>query len=91
MFSLKVIDKNERTVAWARGEEEVNLMVARTYEEGDRIVLEISKEGEYAWVQFDDALGRNLVYLTGNCAVSNSFWRERESIFHQRHFPETST
>ena len=40
MFSLKVIDKNERTVAWARGEEEVNLMVARTYEEGDRILLE---------------------------------------------------
>ena len=57
MFSLKVIDKDERTVAWARGEEEVNLMVARTYEEGDRIFL----------------LAR------------------RESIFHQRHFPETST
>ena len=80
MFSLKVIDKNERTVAWARGEEEVNLMVARTYEEGDRIVLEISKEGEYAWVQFDDALGRNLVYLTGNAQYQIPFGEQRINL-----------
>ena len=80
MFSLKVIDKNERTVAWARGEEEVNLMVARTYEEGDRIVLEISKEGEYAWVQFDDALGRNLVYLTGNAQYQIPFGEKRINL-----------
>ena len=64
MFSLKVINKNERTVAWARGEEEVNLMVAREYEEGDRILLEVSGEKEYAWVQLDDAFGKSLVSVS---------------------------
>ena len=80
MFSLKVIDKNEQAIAWARGEEEVNLMVARTYEEGDRILLEISKEGEYAWVQFDDALGKNLVFVPGIAHYKIPFGEENESL-----------
>lgn len=90
MFSLKVIDKNERTVAWARGEEEVNLMVARTYEEGDRILLEISGEGEYAWVQFDDALGKNLVYLMGTAHYKIPFGEKRINLS-PKAFSEIST
>ena len=80
MLSLKVINKNERTVAWARGEEEVNLMVAREYEEGDRILLEISGEKEYVWVQLDDAFGKNLVYLTGNFNYNIPFGERRINI-----------
>ena len=80
MLSLKVINKNERTVAWARGEEEVNLMVAREYEEGDRILLEVSGEKEYVWVQLDDAFGKNLVYLTGNFNYNIPFGEKRINI-----------
>lgn len=80
MFSLKVIDKNERTVAFARDEQEVNLMVARTYEEGDRILLETSETGIYAWVQFDDAMGKSLVYLTGNAHYKIPFGENKINL-----------
>lgn len=49
MFSLKVIDGNGRTIAVGRDEEEVNLMVAREYQEGDRILLETSEKNIHVW------------------------------------------
>ena len=42
MFCIKVIDKNEFAVAVARDEDEVNLAVTREYQEGDRILIEVS-------------------------------------------------
>ena len=90
MFSLKVIDKNERDRSMGKRGREVNLMVARTYEEGDRILLEISKEGEYAWVQFDDALGK-IWFILPESHIIKFLLERRESISLQRHFPEIST
>lgn len=63
MLCLKIIDKNQITVAVARGEHEVNLAVNREYEEGDRIILEVSAKPCYIWLQTDDALGKSLVYI----------------------------
>ena len=55
-------------------------MVAREYEEGDRILLEVSGEKEYAWVQLDDAFGKSLVYLTGNFNYNIPFGEKRINI-----------
>ncbi len=63
---LKVIDKESNTVAVSRSEEEVHLVCNREYEPGDRIVLEISRKDIYVWLQFDDALGKSLTFLTGD-------------------------
>ena len=39
ILSLKVIDKNGNTICVSSGEDFVDLVCMRTYEEGDRIVL----------------------------------------------------
>lgn len=44
VLSLKVLDRNENTVCVKSGEDFVDLVCARTYEEGDKIVLESSEK-----------------------------------------------
>lgn len=44
MLSIKVLDRDDKTIAVSRGEEEVNLVCAREYREGDRIILEVDGE-----------------------------------------------
>lgn len=63
---LKVLDINGKTIAVSRGEDEVNLVCSREYKEGDRIVLESSKKKINIWLQLDDALGKSIVYITGD-------------------------
>ena len=80
MFSLKVIDGNGRTIAVGRDEEEVNLMVAREYQEGDRILLETSEKNIHVWFQVDDAMGKSLVYLTGDAHYQIPFGEKRINL-----------
>lgn len=80
MFSLKVIDGNGRTIAVGRDEEEVNLMVAREYQEGDSIHLETSEKNIYVWFQVDDAMGKSLVYLTGDAHYQIPFGEKRINL-----------
>lgn len=63
---LKIIDKEGNTKAVNRGNDEVHLMYSQQYEAGDKIILESSKKNAHIWIQFDDALGKSLVYLTEN-------------------------
>lgn len=90
MFSLKVIDGNGRTIAVGRDEEEVNLMVAREYQEGDRILLETSEKNIHVWFQVDDAMG-NLWFTLPVMLIIKFLLEKRELIFLQRHFQEAST
>ena len=80
MFSLKVIDGNGRTIAVGRDEEEVNLMVAREYQEGDRILLETSEKNIHVWFQVDDAMGKSLVYLAGDAHYQIPFGEKRINL-----------
>ena len=80
MFCIKVIDKNEFAVAVARDENEVNLALAREYQEGDRILIEVSDAPVYAWLQLDDALGRSLVYLTEDYSYQLPFGEKRINL-----------
>lgn len=64
MLSLKVIDRNDNTICVSNGEDFVDLVCMRTYEEGDRIELTCSDKNCYVHWQVDDALGSAFVYLT---------------------------
>lgn len=69
-----------KTLAVERGEDLVNLVFSQEYREGDIIILETAGDGQYVWLQFDDALGRSLVYLTGNVTYRIPFGEKRINL-----------
>ena len=77
---LKIMNKNMEALAVARGENEVNLVYAGEYQEGDIIILEVSEGSHYAWLQWDDAIGKSLVYLTGNVTYKIPFGDRRINL-----------
>ena len=79
VLSLKVLDRNENTVCVKSGEDFVDLVCARTYEEGDKIVLESSEKNIHLHWQVDDALGSSFVYITDNVTYDIPFGEKRIS------------
>lgn len=77
---LKILDRNMKTLAVERGEDMVNLVFSQEYHEGDIIIVETSGKGTYVWLQFDDALGKSLVYLTGNVTYRIPFGEKRINL-----------
>lgn len=77
---IKVVDASGSTVALACGEDEVNLLCTREYQEGDRLLLETLEKNIYLWLQFDDALGKSLVYLTDNLIYEIPFGEKRSHL-----------
>lgn len=63
---FKILDSDMNTKAVSRGIDEVSLVYTQVYAPGDRIILETSGEDVFVWLQMDDAIGRALVYITGN-------------------------
>lgn len=80
MLCLKAYDKENKIIAVARGEEEVSLVISREYQEGDRLSLESSGNGNYIWLQLDDALGKSLCYVTGVIDYKIPFGEKRISV-----------
>lgn len=78
-LSLKVLDKNGNTICVSSGEDFVDLVCTRTYEEGDRIELETSEKNIHIRLQVDDALGEAFVYLTDNLSYQIPFGEKRIS------------
>lgn len=79
VFSLKVIDKEQKTKCVVSGEDEVVLVHTAEYEEGDRICLESSEQGIHVIFQADDAMGPAFLYVTGNVNVFVPFGEKRIS------------
>ncbi|WP_099469991.1 DUF7402 domain-containing protein [Konateibacter massiliensis] len=77
---LKVLDKGGNTLSVNRGENEVNLVHMREYEEGDYIVLESSEKNINLWLQFDDAMGKSMVYITDNVEYKIPFGERRINL-----------
>lgn len=77
---IKVLDGKGQTQAVGRGTGEVSLVLAREYEEGDLILFQSSENGQYIWLQFDDALGKSLVYVTGMIFFCIPFGEKRASL-----------
>ena len=67
-------------LAVARGEDEVNLVYAGEYQDGDIIILEVSEGCHYVWLQWDDAVGKSLVYVTGNVTYRIPFGERRINL-----------
>ena len=57
ILTLRIIDKNNNIITESTGEDFTDLVVSRTYEEGDQIVLLSSEKNIHLNWQVDDALG----------------------------------
>lgn len=77
---LKIVGENGEVLARGQGIEEVNLYFEQAYKEGDCIVLETSQKPLYCWLQLDDALGKSLVYVTGEVTYRIPFGEKRLNI-----------
>lgn len=64
-ITLKILNQDGDLLIERTGEDEVNLVYLAEYQEGDHIILEAEKVNDFYYVQFDDAKGKSLVYLTG--------------------------
>lgn len=79
-INLKIINEDGNIVAHACGDNEVNLVYRARYQEGDKIVLEVDENNTFYYVQFDDAKGSSLVYLTGKVEYVIPFKEKRINI-----------
>ncbi len=77
---FKILDANMNTKAVSKGVDEVSLVYSQAYAQGDRIILEMSGENVFVWLQMDDALGRALVYITGNVEYIIPFGEQRVNL-----------
>lgn len=77
---FKILDSEMNTKAVGKGVDEVSLVYSQPYVPGDRIILETSGEAAFVWLQMDDALGRALVYITGNVEYMIPFGEKRVNL-----------
>lgn len=77
---FKVLDSEMNTKAVSKGVDEVSLVYSQPYVPGDRIIMETSGEAAYIWIQMDDALGKALVYITGNVEYMIPFGEKRINL-----------
>jgi len=76
-ISLKILNSAGEILAENAGVDEVNLCYRAAYQEGDRFVLDIDETNCLYYVQFDDAKGTSLVYLTGSVNYVIPFGEKR--------------
>lgn len=74
---FKIFDSKHHLIAEKTGLDEVNLLYTREYQEGDRVILESSEKHVPIWLQFDDVLGKSLVYITNNVEYQIPFGEKR--------------
>ncbi len=63
ILSLRVEDRTGSIICQSSGEDFVDLVCLRAYEEGDRIILETSEKDSYINWQVDDVIGPAFVYV----------------------------
>lgn len=78
-MEIKIINDKNNVLAQACGEEEVNLFYEGAYQQGDTIVLE-APAPRHLWLQVDDALGKSLVYVTGQVTYQIPFAEKRINL-----------
>lgn len=80
LLCIRVIDAEGNTVAIARGEEEVSLVLSREYAQGDTIYLETSEKETHVWLQLDDAMGQSLVLMKKFIAYKIPFGKDKRCL-----------
>lgn len=79
-ISIKILDKDQKTRAVAKGTEEAVLVYSAVYAQGDTIVVEIGEKNQFYWMQLDDGKGASLVYITGDVFYPVPFGEKRINI-----------
>jgi len=80
-FSLKILDAKGNTKFVECADKMARIVATCEYQEGDRIMLESSEKNIHVWLQLDDALGANLVYLTGDIFYTIPFGEKKRQLF----------
>ena len=78
-LTIRVVNGNNDIICENSGEDFVDLVCSRTYEEGDRIELLTSEKNIYINWQVDDALNPAFVYLVDNVSYDIPFGEKRVS------------
>lgn len=77
VLTLKILNKDGKTIWEDSGEEQVSLVHQAEYQEGDHIILETSEKDVHVVWQVDDAMGPALCYITDNVSFSIPFGEKR--------------
>ena len=77
--SLKVLNREGRTICVSRGEDYVSLVCTAEYQEGDMIILESSVKNIHVQWQADDAMGPAFCFITDNVLFKIPFGEKRIS------------
>ncbi len=78
-LSIKVLDKNGKTICVSSGEDFVSLVCTAEYKEGDMVVLETSQKNIHVFLQVDDALGQAFCFITDHVHYRIPFGEKRIS------------
>lgn len=78
-LSLKVLNREGRTICVSRGEDYVSLVCTAEYQEGDMIILESSVKNIHVQWQVDDAMGPAFCFITDNVLFKIPFGEKRIS------------
>ena len=79
-ITLKVVNAVGEVVASSSAMDEVNLVYAAEYQEGDKLVVEFDEVNTYYHLQLDDAKGDSFVYVTGDVEFTIPFGEKRKNI-----------
>jgi len=79
-ISIKLLDREGKTLAVEKGEDEAILVYGAAWQEGDNIAVEVSEKDQFYWLQLDDAKGASLVYIKENLYYQIPFGEKRVNI-----------
>lgn len=79
-FTIKVVDEFGNVRAQDSAQELASLVYNGIYVPGDHILVESTEKNIHVWLQVDDALGRELVYLTDNISYRVPFEEKKTNI-----------
>lgn len=80
VFTIKVVDAADNVKFTDSAENFASLVVNGAYQPGDQILVSSSEKNLNVWLQLDDALGAELVYLTGDIRYKVPFAEKRNNI-----------
>lgn len=73
-------DRNGKILAEASGEKDAVLVYKEPYQNGDRISVRVSEKNAFYWLQPDEAVGRSLVYISGDFTRKIPFEEEKRNL-----------
>lgn len=80
LFTIQIVDAAGNIKAQDSAEEFASLVYKGVYELGDHIQVETSEKNIHVWLQVDDVLGRELVYLTDSISYRVPFEEKKTNI-----------